>query len=146
MGGAIMEKVRTISLWLKSNPLVAVAGALTAVYTLIVSSSNITYAILKVLDRPDCFTYASVYHSPWSHFKLEGEVWREYFGDDKKHRFEFKEFKRTRQDIVLQNLTPRPDFPNPEILMVSIPVCGGTSKITTGMPLHWTDWIDFRRE
>jgi hypothetical protein len=145
-----MEKVRAISLWLKSNPLIALAGilagALTAVYTLIVSSSNITSVILKAFDRPDCFTYASVYHSPWSQFKLEGAVWREYFGNDNKHRFEFKEFNRTRQDIVLQNLTPRPDFPIPEYLMIRVPVCGGTSKVTTGMPLHWTDWVEFRRE
>src|SRR5258705_2291240 len=141
-----MKKPGRFSHWVISNPLIAIAAALSVIFGFILAANNVMALILKGLHLPDCFTYASVYRSPWSYFKLEGKVWREYFDDDERHRYEFKEFSRTREDIVLQNVTPRDGMPNWDSLMVSLPVCGGTAKITTGTLMHWTDWVQIRRE
>jgi hypothetical protein len=73
-----MEKLDAISSWIKSNPLVVIAGTLTTVFAFIISTSNVIPVILKALDLPDCFTYADVYHDAWSDFKREGDKWREY--------------------------------------------------------------------
>ena len=52
---AIMEKSEAISNWIKSNPLIVSAGALTTVLGLVISLSNVVPVILKALNRPDCF-------------------------------------------------------------------------------------------
>jgi hypothetical protein len=142
-GSEIMRKLRAFPRWIKSNPLIVLAGTSAA---FILTISNVTPVILKGLNLPECFTYAGVYGTPWSHFKREGMLWREYFNDESNYRFEFKEFDRTRTEIIIQNATPRVDLPHPELLMISLPVCGGTSKITDGHPPQWTPWVEIRRE
>ena len=60
-GTATMGKLDAISSWIKSNPLIVLAGALTTVFGFVISASNVIPVILKALNRPDCFTYADVY-------------------------------------------------------------------------------------
>ncbi len=134
-----MKRPRAISSWVKSNPLIVFAGVMTTVSGFILSASNVTPVILKGLNLPDCFTYANVYRGPWSYFKLEGNAWREYPPSGGTYRFEFRELHRTRDNIDLQNLTERPDNPDWATLRVRLPVCGGTAKITAGIPEHWID-------
>jgi hypothetical protein len=138
--------LKVISSWVKSNPLIVLAGALSTVFGLVVSASNVIPLILTGLNLPNCLTYATVYRIPWSYFKLEGELWREYPPNGGVHLYEFREFQRTRDNIDLLNLTPRPDTPGWQSLMVRLPVCGGTAKITVGIPEHWNDFADVRRE
>jgi hypothetical protein len=125
--------------WIKSKRLIVLAGALTTVFGLVISTSNVIPLILKALDRPDCLTYASIYRDPFSDFKLEGDVWREYPREGGAARYEFREVHRTRDNIDLLNLTPRPDTPDWKTLIVRLPVCGGTAKLTVGITEHWVD-------
>ena len=101
-----MEKLDAISSWIKSNPLVVTAGALTTVFAFIISTSNVIPVVLKALNLPDCLTYADVYHDSWSDFKHEGDKWREYPREGGTYRYEFRETHRTRGYIELLNLTP----------------------------------------
>ena len=135
-----------ISGWIKLNPLIVIAGALTTAFGLVISASNVIPVVLKSVNRPDCFTYADVYRGPWSNFKLEGKVWREYPPEGGVHRFEFRELYRTRDHINLQNLTPRADTPGWETMIVRLPVCGGTARITVGIPERWGDLCQVWRE
>src|SRR5262249_32726480 len=128
-----------ISNWIKANPLKVLAGALTTVFGLIVGASNAIPVVLKWLNRPDCFTYASVYRTSWSYFQHEGERWREYPPNGGVHRYEFREVNRNPDHILLLNLTERPEIKDWTTLMVQLPVCGGTAKIAFGVPEHWSD-------
>jgi hypothetical protein len=135
-----------ISGWIKSNPLIVLAGALTTIFGLIISTSNVVPVILKAIDRPDCFTYSSVYHGPWSEFRFEGGLWREYPREGGVYRYEFKEVHRNRDNIDMLNLTPRPDTKGWETLMVRLPVCGGTAKINIGIVQRWADLFQVWRD
>ena len=132
-----MEKPSGISNWVKSKLLILLVGVLTTAFGLIVSASNAIPVVLKWLNRPDCFTYASVYRTPWSYFQHEGARWREYPPNGSVHRYEFREVDRNRDYILLLNLTERPDIKDWATLMVQLPVCGGTAKMTFGVPEHW---------
>ena len=141
-----MEKESAIAKWVKSNPLILLAGALTTIFGLVISTGNVIPVILKGLNLPDCFTYATVYRIPWSYFKREDELWREYPPNGGKFMFEFREFQRTRDNIDLLNITPRLDNPAWQTLMVRLPVCGGMAKIAAGIPQHWGDLAQAHRE
>jgi hypothetical protein len=146
IGTATMGKLDAISSWIKSNPLIVLAGALTTVFGFVISASNVIPVILKALNRPDCFTYADVYRNAWTDFKREGEFWREYpRGEGGKYRYEFREVLRTRDHIDLLNLTPRPDTKGWETLIVRLPVCGGTAKLTIGITEHWINLYEVSR-
>jgi hypothetical protein len=133
-----MDKPAIVA-WIKSHSLIVIAGALTTIFGLIVSASNAIPLVLKALDRPDCFTYATVYRSAHSYFRLEGDVWREYAPTGGAHLYEFKELHRSRDSIDLLNLTPRPEIAAWKSLLVRLPVCGGTAKISIGVPERWND-------
>ena len=150
MGTITMEKLDAISNWIKSNPLIVLAGvlvgALTPIFGLVTDVSNVFKLTLKALNRPDCLTYADVYHDAWSDFKREGKFWREYPREGGTYRYEFREAHRTRDNIDLQNLTPRPEQPGWETMMVRLPVCGGTAKVTVGLTQHWENLYEVWRD
>jgi hypothetical protein len=140
-----MDKPRPISSWVKANSLIVMlAGGLTTGFALIVGASNVMPLLLKAFNLPDCFTYASVYRDPYTYFKLEGPLWREY-ANDGAHIFDFKEVHRTRDNIDLLNLTERPGVTDWQSMIVRLPVCGGTARIT-GNPEHWIDLYQVWRE
>jgi hypothetical protein len=141
---AVMEKADAISSWIKSNPLIVAAGALTTVFGLVISLNNVVPVILKALNRPDCFpyTYADTYHDLWSDFKREGIFWREYPREGGEYRYQFRELHRTRENIDLLNLTPRPEHPGWETMVVRLPVCGGPAKVTIGITEQWEDMYE----
>ena len=132
--------------WIKSKRLLVIAGGLTTLFGLIVSASNVTPVVLKALGRPDCLTYAKVYHDPFSDFKLEDDRWREYPHEGGPARYEFREAHRTRENIDLLNLTPRPDTRDWQTLIVRLPVCGGTAQLTVGITENWVDLYPIWRD
>ena len=145
MGQAGTTFVSTILNWADANRLKAVAGAVATIFGLVVGASNVVPVIKAGLNIPDCNTYATVYWSPWSYFKQEGDVWREYPLNGGQHRYEFKEFSRTRESIVLHNLTFRDNEPLWENLMVRLPVCGGAAELGRGIPQHWEHLAEIHR-
>jgi len=135
--------------WVKPSLLALLVGAVTTISTLIGATSNAVPLVLKTLNLPDCFTYTDVYRGTQSDFKKEGAVWREYPPDAVAYDFEFREVRRTRDEILLRNLTPREGLADSASLVVHLPVCGGTAKLTEGLPERWTDleevWRGSRR-
>ena len=139
-----MEQTRATFLnrylrWVKPSLLALLVGVLTTIFTLIGAASNAVPVVLKTLNLPDCFTYADVYRGTQSDFKKEGAVWREYAPDAVAYHYEFREVGRTRDEILLRNLTPREGLVDSASLVVHLPVCGGTAKLTEGLPERWTD-------
>lgn len=139
-----MEQARATFLatylrWVKPSLLALLVGGLTTIFALIGAASNAVPVVLRTLNLPDCFTYADVYRGTQSDFKKEGAVWREYAPGAVTYAFEFKEVERTRDEILLRNLTPRAGLADSASLVVHLPVCGGTAKLTEGLPEHWTD-------
>jgi hypothetical protein len=132
--------------WIKGKPFIVLAGALTTLFGLIMSTSNVIPVVLKALNRPDCLTYASVYRDPFSEFRQEGAFWREYPLAGGPANYEFKEAHRTRDNIDLLNLTPRPDVREWQTLLVRLPVCGGTATLTVGTTEHWVDLYPIWRQ
>jgi hypothetical protein len=131
--------------WVKPSLLALLVGVLTTIFTLVGAASNAVPVILKSLNVPDCFTYADVYRGTQSDFKKEGDVWREYPADAVASNYEFKEVWRTRDEILLRNLTPRDGVADWATLIVHLPVCGGKARLTEGLPERWTDLEDVRR-
>jgi hypothetical protein len=125
--------------WVKPSLLALLVGVLTTIFTLIGAASNAVPVILKTLNLPDCLTYADIYRGTQTDFKKEGEVWREYAPETVAYLYEFTEVRRTRDEIILRNLTPRPPPADSTSLVVHLPVCGGTVKLTEGLPEHSTD-------
>ena len=125
--------------WVKPSLLALLVGVLTTIFTLIGAASNAVPVVLKALNLPDCITYADVYRGTQSDFKKEGAVWREYAPDAVTYHFEFTEVERTREEILLRNLTPRQGLPDSASLVVQLPVCGGTARLAEGLPEHWID-------
>ncbi len=139
-----MEQARATFLatylsWVKPSLLALLVGVLTTIFTLIGAASNAVPVILKTLNLPDCLTYADVYRGTQTDFKKEGVVWREYAPEAVAYLYEFKEVRRTRDEIILRNLTPREPPADSASLVVHLPVCGGTVKLTEGLPEHSTD-------
>ena len=134
-----MEQARAYLSWIKPSLLVLLVGAVTTIFSMIGAASNAVPVILKTLNLPACLTYADVYRGTQSDFKKEGDLWREYPPDAVAYRYEFKEFLRTRDEIVMRNLTPRDQPADWATLVVHLPVCGGIVKLTEGMPEHSTD-------
>jgi hypothetical protein len=134
-----MQQSNAVWLWLKSKRWLVIAGALTTIFGLIVSTSTVVPVVLKALGRPDCFTYADVYRDPFSEFRRDGVNWGEYPLEGGPARYNFRETHRTRDAIDLLNLTPRPDVPQWQTLIVELPVCGGTARLTVGTTEHWND-------
>jgi hypothetical protein len=143
-----MEQARTTFLttylgWVKPSLLALLVGVVTTVSTVIAATSSAVPVILKTLNLPDCLTYADAYRGTQSDFRKEGAVWREYPPDAVAYDFEFKEVRRSRDEILLRNLTPREGHPDSASLVVHLPVCGGTAKLTEGgqpgQSEHWTD-------
>src|SRR5688572_26732965 len=140
-----MQKMNAISDWIKSNPAIAVASALTTILALFISIANAVPLALRALDVPECWTYANVYKGPWSEFRQEGPIWREYFHADSTFKYEFKEVARTRESIELLNLTERPEEAAWRTLMVRIPVCGGAVQLSRRIPQDWVYLCDVAR-
>jgi hypothetical protein len=139
-----MEQARATFLttylsWVKPSLLALLVGVLTTIFTLIGAASNAVPVILKTLNLPDCLTYADVYRGTQTDFKKEGVVWREYAPEAVAFLYEFTEVGRTRDEIILRNLTPRAPPADSTSLVVHLPVCGGTVKLTEGLPEHSTD-------
>jgi hypothetical protein len=118
--------------WIKPSLLALLVGVVTTISTLIGATSSAVPVILKTFNLPDCLTYADVYHGTQSDFRKEGAVWREYPADATAYDYEFREVRRTRDEILLRNLTPREGHPDSASLVVHLPVCGGTAKVTEG--------------
>jgi hypothetical protein len=91
------------------------------------------------LNIPACLTYADVYRGTQSDFRKEGVLWREYAPEAAAFTYEFKEFLRTRDEILIRNLTPREQPADWATLVIHLPVCGGIVKMTEGMPEKSTD-------
>jgi hypothetical protein len=125
--------------WVKPGLWALLVGIVTTISTVIGAASNAVPLILKTLNVPDCFTYADVYPGTQSDFKKEGAVWREYAPDAVASNYEFEEVRRTRDEILLRDLTPREGVADSASLVVHLPVCGGTAKLTEALPERWTD-------
>jgi hypothetical protein len=125
--------------WVKPGLWALLVGIVTTISTVIGAASNAVPLILKTLNVPDCFTYADVYPGTQSDFKKEGAVWREYAPDAVASNYEFEEVRRTRDEILLRDLTPREGVADSASLVVHLPVCGGTAKVTEALPERWTD-------
>ena len=97
---------------------------------------NAVPLILKALNLPSCRT-SDVYRGTQSNFKKEGGFWREYPLGAVDHSYQFEEINRTRDVIMLRNLTPR-DTKDWETLRVHLPACDGTAKLSEGLPERWT--------
>jgi len=109
----------------------AVIGAVSSV---IPAASNVGATVLDVLNIPACLSYADRFGGTQSSFRKEGAVWREYPRGSETYSYEFKEIRRTREEIMLWNATPRPNVPDAASLVVHLPVCGGTAVLTEGLP------------
>jgi len=148
-----MEQARTFVAtylsWVRPSIFALMVGVVTTISTVIGATSNAVPVILKTFNLPDCLTYTDVYRGTQSDFKKEGTVWREYAPDAVASNYEFREVRRTRDEILLRNLTPRDGLADWATLVVHLPVCGGTAKLSEGMPEHWTDleeiWRGSRR-
>jgi hypothetical protein len=125
-----MTKPRPALNWIKSNPLTAIAGAITTVFGVIAGAANVGPIVLKAFNLPDCYAYAEVYRSPISSFKQEGDFWREYPAEGSRALFEFREVHRTRDNIDLLNLTERPADARWASMIVRLPVCGGSAYLS----------------
>jgi hypothetical protein len=124
--------------WAKPSLLALLVGVLTTIFSLIGAASNAFPVILKTLNLPACFA-SDVYGGTQTDFKKEGEVWREYAPEAVAYLYEFKEIRRTRDEIILRNLTPREPPADSATLVVHLPACGGTARVAEGRPEHSTD-------
>jgi hypothetical protein len=143
-GDRIMAHARTASRntylsWVKPKFLALLVAVPTTTFALISGASAAIPVILKMLNVPDCLTYANVYRGTQSDFKKEDGVWREYAPNAATYSYEFNELKRTRDEIILRNVTPREGVADWATLVVHLPVCGGTVKLTEGLPERSTD-------
>jgi hypothetical protein len=96
----------------KAGWLAMAAGALTTVFaaigavnSVIPAASNIGAVVLDTLNLPACLSYADRFGGTQSSFRKEGNVWREYPRGSETFSYEFKEIRRTRQEIMLWNVT-----------------------------------------
>jgi hypothetical protein len=139
-----MEQARATFLatylsWIKPSLLALLVGVMTTISSVIAATSSAVPVILKTLNLPACLTTSNVYRGTQSDFKKQGAVWREYPAGAADSSYEFSELRRTRDEILLRNLTPREGSTDPASLVVHLPVCGGTAKLAEGLPEHWTD-------
>jgi hypothetical protein len=138
-----MEQARATFLttylnWVKPSLLALLVGVVTTIFSLIGAASNAVPVILKTLNLPECFTYADAYGGTQSNFIKEGNVWREYARGAVAFQSEFEEIERSRNEILLRNLTRR-ETADWTSLVVYLPVCGGTARMSEGKPERWTD-------
>ena len=131
--------------WVKPGLWALLVGVVTTISTVIGAASNAVPVILKTLNVPDCFTYADVYPGTQSDFKKEGAVWREYAPDAVASNYEFEEVRRTRDEILLRDLAPREGVADSASLVVHLPVCGGTAKLTEALTDLEEVWRASRR-
>lgn len=125
----------------KTGMLALFVGAVTTLVTAIATLGTLTTAVKGIgfsalvwLNIPDCLTYADIYRGTQSDFKKEGAVWREYAPNAASYNFEFTELRRTREEIILRNITPRPGIADAASLVVRLPVCGGNVILISGLP------------
>ena len=137
---------KTQSRLVKSGLLALLVGALTTFFTVVGTVStavpgitSVGSIVFKTLGIPDCLSYADIYRGTQSDFKKEGAVWREYAPEAANYNYEFKEVRRTRDEIILRNMTPRKDVADAASLVVHLPVCGGTVILTEGLPERSTE-------
>ncbi|GLH81808.1 hypothetical protein SSBR45G_67170 [Bradyrhizobium sp. SSBR45G] len=130
----------------KTGWLAMAAGVLTTVFatigavnSVIPAASNIGAAVLETLNLPACLTYPDRFGGTQSSFRKEGNIWREYPRGAETFTYEFKEIRRTRQEIMLWNVTPRSNVPDAASLVVHLPVCGGMAVLTEGLPERSTN-------
>jgi len=133
--------------WLRRNKVAILVGTIATIVAgsaAFISNAETLYKFtLVVLNIPDCLRYAEIYQGPYSYWKNEGVKngdisWREY---QKNVSMDFKELRRDRESIYIQNLTPRLD-PRATAdggMVLRIPVCGGTVKWTYQNPEYWID-------
>src|SRR3954469_19696700 len=79
--------------------LTTVFAAIGAVNSVIPAASNVGAAVLDTLNVPACLFYANRYDGTQSSFRKEGNIWREYPRGSETYSYEFKEIRRTRQEI-----------------------------------------------
>ncbi|MGJ4947017.1 hypothetical protein [Bradyrhizobium sp. HKCCYLS20291] len=130
----------------KTGWLAMAAGAITTVFaaigavnSVIPAAANVGATVLDTLGLPACLTYADRFGGTQSSFRKEGDLWREYPRGSETFSYEFKEIRRTRQEIMLWNVTPRPNVPDAASLVVHLPVCGGMAVLTEGLPERSTN-------
>jgi hypothetical protein len=134
---------RLVSLlrWIKRNPAYSLLGVIASVAGAIAGLPAAWHAATLILGIPECGKYSDIYYYYNGHFKNnhdeknQGEKWTEY---QKTTTFSFKELDRTRDYIVLLNLTPRQD-PRWQSMLVRLPACGGTAQWTYENPEQWID-------
>ncbi len=102
---------------------------------------------LKVLDLPDCISYADIYHSAHSYFKMDAQgVWREYPPEGGTARYEFKEgtpYPGLYRPAQSDRATRHPEW---RTMLVRLPACGGKSEMSLGIPERWTNLFQVWRE
>jgi len=121
-----------------AGALTTVFAAIGAVNSVIPAASNIGATVLETLNIPACLSYADRFGGTQSSFRKEGAIWREYPRGSETYSYEFKEIRRTREEIMLWSVTPRPNVPDAASLIVHLPVCSGMAVLTEGLPEHST--------
>ncbi|MGJ4996713.1 hypothetical protein ACQR0Z_19975 [Bradyrhizobium sp. HKCCYLS3077] len=116
-----------------------VFAAIGAVNSVIPAAANVGTKVLETLNLPACLRYSDRYEGTQSAFRKEGKLWREYPRGSETFSYEFKEIRRTPQEIMLWNVTPRANVPDAASLVVHLPVCGGMAVLTEGLPEHSTN-------
>jgi hypothetical protein len=125
---------RTGWLAMAAGVLTTMFAAIGAVNSVIPAASNVGAVVLETLNLPACLSYPDRFGGTQSTFRKEGRIWREYPRGSETFSFEFKEIRRTPQEILLWNVTPRPNVPDAASLVVHLPTCGGTASLTEGLP------------
>ncbi|MGJ4938973.1 hypothetical protein ACQR1W_00245 [Bradyrhizobium sp. HKCCYLS1011] len=116
-----------------------VFAAIGAVNSAVPAVSTIGAVVLKTFNIPACLSYADTFGGTQSSFRREGQIWHEYPRNAEAFSYEFKEIRRTREEILLLNVTSRPDVPDAASLVIHLPVCGGAAFLTEGRPERSTN-------
>ncbi|UFZ05253.1 hypothetical protein LQG66_02710 [Bradyrhizobium ontarionense] len=133
------SRSRTGWLAIAAGVITTVFAAIGAVNSAIPAASNVGAAVLETLNLPACLSYADRYDGTQSSFRKEGNLWREYPRGSETYSYDFKEIRRTRQEIMLWNVTPRANVADAASLVVHLPVCGGMAVLTEGLPERSTN-------
>jgi hypothetical protein len=131
----VLAWLRTALGWIKNNPIWSLVGGAASILGLVAGVPPAWLAVSQALNIPSCVTYSNIYYDSYSHFKKESNNWTEYQVDTK---YLFRELSRSRDYIILLNLTPRED-PRWATMLVRLPVCGGTAQWTYENPENWVD-------
>lgn len=126
----------------KNHPIIVVIGVLGAIFGFIANVPRAWDFISDVLDLPSCVFFSRTYLYPGGKFTQEDGEWREYKTGSQMIYAKFIELRRGKKHILLENTTPREDTGHrtgKEIMLLSIPPCGGTARWTWQNPQNWED-------